>query len=273
MGHQVSRNNAPEETRSSGEPQPPVRFQLMSDLHLETSQYNFDFPVAAENLALLGDIGNTVDAALFEWLDAQLRRFMRVFFVAGNHEAYRSTLPESRKRLQKYAAQNERFVLLDRTRYDLSPSLTILGCTLWSKLDAKQASHIFMSLNDFRQIRDFDLRTYEGEHVADLEWLVRHIGYARKEHPQRKIIVFTHNTPTYNGTSNPKYEGSLSGSAFSTELANKRWWRPPIVLWGFGHTHYSCDLNIGGVRLVSNQKGYFRDPAAGFVEDTVVQLN
>ena len=63
----------------------PVRIQVLSDLHLELSRvsslpYFFDFPVKADTLALLGDIGLTHDDRLFDWLRAQLRRFKLVFF-------------------------------------------------------------------------------------------------------------------------------------------------------------------------------------------------
>jgi len=73
------------------------RIQLLSDLHLEIERgsrplYEYDFPAHAPNLALLGDIGWTRDSRLFEWLEAQLARFRRVFFVSGNHEPYVSTL-------------------------------------------------------------------------------------------------------------------------------------------------------------------------------------
>jgi hypothetical protein len=72
-------------------------FQLLSDLHLEverisTAPYTFYFPVTAPNLALLGDIGWTRDERLFAWLELQLSRFERVFFVIGNHEPRLLTL-------------------------------------------------------------------------------------------------------------------------------------------------------------------------------------
>lgn len=73
------------------------QIQLLSDLHLEVERgdqplYVFDFPKCAPNLALLGDIGWTRDERLFTWLEEQLRRFERVFFVSGNHEPYVATL-------------------------------------------------------------------------------------------------------------------------------------------------------------------------------------
>lgn len=75
-------------------------FQIISDLHLELQRggpseldvYEYDFPVRAENLAILGDLGLTYDSRFFDWLEQQLRRFRRVFLVPGNHEPYKSTL-------------------------------------------------------------------------------------------------------------------------------------------------------------------------------------
>lgn len=74
----------------------------MSDLHLEfhlrpvtghsgPGYQVFDFPAAASNLALLGNIGLTTQPGLFEFFHRQLSRFERVFFVLGNHEGYNST--------------------------------------------------------------------------------------------------------------------------------------------------------------------------------------
>lgn len=71
-----------------------MKIQLLSDLHLECERpsaepgkefYHFDFPAAAENLALLGDVGCTFQEEMFIWLRAQLPRFEKIFFVSGNH--------------------------------------------------------------------------------------------------------------------------------------------------------------------------------------------
>ena len=79
----------------------PLRIQILSDLHLEVGRptigggyttFEYDFPAKADVLALLGDIGTTNDDRFFDWLRAQLRRFKLVFFLSGNHEAYRSSL-------------------------------------------------------------------------------------------------------------------------------------------------------------------------------------
>lgn len=71
-----------------------MQIQILSDLHLEIERpnsepgrefYHYDIPVRAETLALLGDIGWTVEDRLFEWLRDQLRLFKTIFFVSGNH--------------------------------------------------------------------------------------------------------------------------------------------------------------------------------------------
>ena len=79
----------------------PIHIQVLSDLHLEIGRpmagggyttFDYDFPAKADILALLGDIGSTIDDRFFHWLRAQLRRFKLVFFLSGNHEAYRSSM-------------------------------------------------------------------------------------------------------------------------------------------------------------------------------------
>lgn len=75
-----------------------LKIQILSDLHLEVRRYtedtlyHYNFPATAPHLALLGDIGCTQDPRLFDWLDLQLTRFKLIFYIAGNHEPYDSSL-------------------------------------------------------------------------------------------------------------------------------------------------------------------------------------
>jgi len=263
----------------------PFRVELLSDIHLEhnqghgTSLYQYDFPVMADDLALLGDIGNTKDDGLFEWLDLQLMRFRRVFFVAGNHEPYGSTLDESHKRLSDYAAMRHEpgegrgvFVYLYRTRYDLSPTLTLLGCTLWSALDPQHVQAIASFSPDFKYTKSFSASDYDRAHQTDLAWLEESIISLRTNDPERQIVVFTHHSPTDADTQDPKFKGGIAGSAFATELTEREWWGPPIRAWCFGHTHWTCEFMRQGVRVLSNQRGYPTDGRCGFEEGKVVEL-
>ncbi|KAI0332972.1 Ser/Thr protein phosphatase protein [Cubamyces sp. BRFM 1775] len=279
-----------------------IGIQILSDLHLDFERpssnggpgnddddgnlYKFDFPARAEHLALLGDIGMTVDDRLFTWLRAQLERFKTVFFVPGNHEPYWSSLDESNNRLAQFAAECAssstdesntspklgRFVLLDRTRHDLSPTLTVLGCTLWARLDPNELDVLRWGVNDFRRIEGFDPDAFQAAHARDAAWLAQAVADVARDEPERRVVVMTHHAPTVEGTSDPRYAEGPTGSAFATELVGSEVWRKEVVrVWMFGHTHWCCDFEREGVRVVSNQRGY-KQGAPGFELDKVIEV-
>merc|ERR1712157_335291 len=90
------------------------------------------------------------------------------------------------------------------------------------------------------------------------------------------VLVLTHHTPTFTGTSNPRHNPDPQGmsSAFSTDLEHML--RDPamaaIHTWCFGHTHYNSDQHVSGVRLVSNQMGYCTQPTNGYRRNFVVSV-
>ena len=93
-----------------------------------------------------------------------------------------------------------------------------------------------------------------------------------REEPHRRVVVMTHHAPTVEGTSDPKYAGGPTNSAFATEMVGSVVWRAGVVkVWMFGHTHWCCDFEREGVRVVSNQRGY-KEGAPGFLPDKVVEI-
>ncbi|KAI0669796.1 Metallo-dependent phosphatase-like protein [Trametes maxima] len=272
-----------------------VRIQVLSDLHLEFSPprqpggeqrnpsepYQYEFPARAETLALLGDIGVTEDARLFDWIRSQLKRFKTVLYLSGNHEAYTSTLEESHAKLAAFEGECEalhadadaeepfgRFVLLSRTRHDISETVTVLGCTLWARLDFDR---IVAGIKDFSHIQGLTPTVYRSLHARDLAWLEQSIADIAAHEPHRRVIVMTHHAPTVDGTSNPQHAESPIGSAFYTELVGGPCWKEPVKVWAFGHTHWACDFERQGVRVVSNPKGYGRG-GANFTPERVIEM-
>ncbi|KAF7789628.1 hypothetical protein EIP86_000574 [Pleurotus ostreatoroseus] len=288
-----------------------VQIQILSDLHLEIERpnaapgqefYHFDVPARAEILALLGDIGCTVHEQLFDWLKVQLRQFKTVIFLSGNHEPYRTSLvsvfavphsssrfshitssaasqAESEARLRAFADDvasdpsiSGEFVYLNRTRYDLSPTLTVLGCTLWAALNLEDLDILSWALQDFRRIDGFDPTAYIVQHRQDLTWLNETVQSIARDEPHRCIVVFTHHAPTVLGTGDPKFDGQPTNSAFATELSGEPCWKPgTISLWAFGHTHWCCDFERNGVRVYSNMRGS-GEGAKGFDPTKVVTI-
>lgn len=252
----------------------PQDFQIISDLHLETplpspSYKKLRLDIKASNLCLLGDIGLVQDAGLFAFLRSLLRqsRGNRIFYVIGNHEPYQSTHELAIQKLRSFEdeARREfggRFVLLDRNRYDLDASTTILGCTLWSAISAEQASEAQARLTDFgpRGIRDWTLEHHLIQHRQDLEWLNVQVRELQEREPHRQVGILTHHSPTIDSrATDPQHSASPVSSCFASDLSHELCWKSPQVkLWAFGHTHYSCAFRDESTRklVVTNQMGY-----------------
>ncbi|KAL4252712.1 Metallo-dependent phosphatase-like protein [Abortiporus biennis] len=250
-----------------------MKIQILSDLHLEIERpnaprgkefYHYEIPVQAETLALLGDIGSTIHDQLFDWLKIQLNKFKLVLFLSGNHEHYGSSIVDSETRLKSFEKAvttdpsiSGKFVLLNRTRYDISPSLTVLACTLWSSLNPSDLDILSWCLTDFNRVKGLDPAAFTALHQQDLAWLNGAVAEIALNEPHRRIIILTHHAPTLTGTGDPKFVGQPTSSAFATELTNQPCWKPEIVaIWAFGHTHWCCDQEVRGIRVYSNQRGY-----------------
>ncbi|KAF2250014.1 hypothetical protein BU26DRAFT_400453, partial [Trematosphaeria pertusa] len=258
------------------------QFQILSDIHLETPtlhpSYTFfsrsptRFPLLASNLLLLGDIGLVQHHALFSFLRYLLERTpnLRIFYVPGNHEAYGMPMDAALSAMRTFeehvrAEFGERFWFMDRQRVDVSPTLTILGCALWSRIDERQSEACASALTDFHEtngIRDRTVQQHNADHARDLEWLNEQVGAISASEGYRKIIVLTHHSPTADPRANdPVHADSNVNSGFRTDLSKEACWTSlNVKLWAFGHTHFSCqyvDEEDGRKKLVvSNQKGY-----------------
>ncbi|KAL4909781.1 hypothetical protein BDW74DRAFT_165166 [Aspergillus multicolor] len=263
-----------------------VAFQILSDLHLENPRaYDvFDIPPRAPYLALLGDIGTVKDDELFTFLTLQLQRFEIVFILLGNHEPYGSNWLDVRDRVKKFSEDVSQrriqetglgvFVFLDQTRYDISDDVTVLGCTLNSRVPDTQAEIVSYRLNDFYYISDWTVEAHSAAHEADRKWLNEQVLQISASKPHQKIVVFTHHSPTVDPVaSDPAHANSPISSAFSTDLSGETCWeKPQVRLWAFGHTHYNCDYTEQrtGKRVMANQRGYYFAQAAAFDPEKVI---
>jgi hypothetical protein len=198
------------------------------------------------------------------------------------------TQEKSRVRFKEFAASMKRkrasgskpgmgtFHFLDRTRVDLSPSVTVLGCTLWSHVPPESSDAVLAGLNDFMQVKDWSVQQYNEAHNGDVKWLADEIARLENE-PERRVVIFTHHAPAYDGTSDPRHKGSPISPGFATEIPlKKEIWNPQIVkAWAFGHTHYNCDFVKDGIRIVANQRGYEfnNEPKkGGFRDDFILNV-
>ncbi|KAJ6119676.1 hypothetical protein N7523_003956 [Penicillium sp. IBT 18751x] len=256
-----------------------TKLQILSDLHLEAPSAYDVFQ------ALVGDIGYIKDDGFFHFLRKQLDHFQIVFLVLGNHEPYHIDWTEAKSKIEQFKAsvmphEGEeklgQLVLLDKTGYDLSPTLSILGCTLFSRVIPEQEGSVSFGLNDFYYIGDWSIEAHCEAHRADLDWLNHEIKSISLLEPERKVVVLTHYCPsTSDEVVNPLHKNSKISSGFMTDLSSEECWNGGVVkLWAFGHTHFSCDFQDAGngIRLVSNQRGYYFSQSTGFDCAKIVEI-
>ncbi|KAF3938716.1 hypothetical protein ABW19_dt0209806 [Dactylella cylindrospora] len=271
---------------------PTIPIQVVSDLHLEIPDavlgnrgyLEYTVPQLSPYLILAGDIGtlNQPESYLC-FLRRHCELFEKVFLILGNHEFYGTSRHTGLSSLSSFFDDPiiaEKLVVLNRGRYDFPDSkLTILGCTLQSEIRPEQRSQISRQLNDFRQIKGWTIDDHNAEHSIDIAWLRDSIEEIVETEPDRRIIVATHHAPSFKKTSAPQHEDSALNSAFCTGILEGGQWRgwkgkDMVKAWVFGHTHWCCDLNIGGVRVVSNQRGYWFEKGVreNYKEDLVLEV-
>ncbi|KAK4134791.1 hypothetical protein BT67DRAFT_281374 [Trichocladium antarcticum] len=268
-----------------------MAIQILSDLHLESPKaYDvFEIVPNAPYLALLGDIGNIVvhQEDCLGFLTRQLQQFRIVFFVPGNHEAYGSDWTATLAVLRAFQDDARKdltlgeFVLLDREAFRLpSSNVIILGCSLFSHVPPDRCMDVSFGLNDFFQIRDWDVDAHNEAHRRDLAWLNAKVADLEGASEDVRIVIMSHWCPIVNDqASDPRHVGSRISSGFMVDMSGERCFKSDKVkLWAFGHTHYNCDFSVtrgdgaGPLRLLANQRGYYFAQTANFDGGKTVEL-
>lgn len=218
-----------------------------------------------------------------------MQNFEIVFYLLGNHETYGTTIFGAQKAICSFADEMEelrsqpgstigRFVFLNQTRFDLTDCVTVLGCTLFSRISNEQCESVALFCSDFSEIEDWTVNTHNAAHQSDLKWLNEQVKLIVRHEPHRKIVVFTHHSPTILEVANDSsHVEDVNGvrSAFVTDLSDQVCWKSENVrIWAFGHTHYNCDFEEAGTRkqVVANQKGYRRTEVETFDPAKVIEV-
>ena len=217
-------------------------------------------------LALAGDVGLAFTDTLRFFLHQQADRFEQVLFLAGNHEFYNKggtphTIDEQLEWLRQVCDEKDNLHFLERQAVEIGGVL-ILGTTLWSFVPESLEELAESSMNDYHlsYVQHKNGNRYKMTaaftnqwHKESLSWLQEMIRQAEEQ--QQPVVVLTHHTPSLQGTSNPRYDGSYLSHCFSTDLLYLL--KDPVKFWACGHTHYNFQQRFAnGTKLISNQRGY-----------------
>lgn len=252
-----------------------MRFQFLSDLHLET-QPDVQVPPApgADLLVLGGDIGSYQPGSQLPGDDFGLERYapargwpVPVLFVPGNHEYDNLDFDATHARLR---ATCERLGItwLERETVVVQ-GVRFVGTTLWSDFDAlaiqapdttrlvKQRHKAFRAANFYLGKTG---ATRHGEPFLAEQW--RELGLECQAWLREALaapfdgptVVVTHFAPSLR-SADPRY-GLVPGTAgFCNALDDLL---PRAQLWLHGHLHCPQDYTVEGCRVVANPLGYAR---------------
>lgn len=259
----------------------PMKHRILSDLHSEFWQENFDkalrmmdeqiLPPLPDDkstvLILAGDIGTAkrwrMLKAVLEYVAA---RFLAVIYVPGNHEPYQfdfrqaqaAILQVTRDLPNVYFAPNK--IGIAGTEYVFATLWTDFGNEdplVMLKAHQGMTDYKLIAFGD-RLLEPADILT---EHKQDLTFL--------KENMTEGCVVITHHAPLPHCI-HPDFGGSPLNPCFASNLEELILTRKP-KLWVYGHIHYARDFTIGDTRLVNNASGYPNEDKTGYINNLVIE--
>lgn len=274
-----------------------MKIKLVSDLHLEFSDYNVTNNDACDVLILAGDIMLAEDlhdhpptmyggwgfeertglgrrqanAARFrDFLKRCSFQFPHVVYIAGNHEFYHGKWVQTIDTLRNECNQFPNIHFLERDCVKIE-DVTFIGGTLWTNFN----KHDPLTMHAIRDMM-MDYKCIKVEHdgyrrLKPEDAAVRHrntLDYIKNvvaEQPDDKFVVVGHHSPSFQSVHEQYRSEYLMNGGYHSDLTDFIMDRPQIKMWVHGHTHHPFDYMVGGTRVVCNPRGYEND---GYSEDT-----
>jgi hypothetical protein len=269
---------------------PKTSFQILSDLHLDhESQYlTFHIPVSAPFLILAGNIGRLIDYE--QYLSFLIRRcnlHEKVFLVLGSLEFHGIGWIDGLQlahKMEKDPVMKGRLEVLYETRSDVpGTNVTLLGCTLWSKIPESHTAAVLRKMPEFNEktgIQNWDIEKHNSEHKRDLRWLVEEARNSSSSpaggalapaatagsKEERQIVMVTAFAPDLRECLEPWQVDAPWASAYGTNLLDGQYFSN-IKTWISGTTGRTCEFKKGETTVVSNQRGREGEHVTGLLKD------
>ena len=260
-----------------------MKIALVSDVHLEFGDLDFDNTDSADVLILGGDICVASDITQrdpYNTMGEEYRsnrfhaffqrcseRFPHVIFVVGNHEHYHGDFATTIPHFKNVLGYLPNLHILEKQTFVLD-DITFIGGTLWTDMnrrDTRTLHEISRMMNDFRCVsnsarledhRGWADRFTTTDAADDHDAMVAFIDQTISANPAGRYVVVGHHAPSKLST-HPRYQDQfIMNGGYSSELDDFIQNRPQIKLWTHGHTHEDFDYMIGGCRILCNPRGY-----------------
>lgn len=230
-----------------------MKIQYISDIHLEFMSKIPKIKPDADILVLAGDIGYPFSGIYKEFLIDMNSKFKKVYLITGNHEYYNCgknkdySMEEIEEQIDRIIKKHDlkNICYLDHA-YDDYEGYRFAGLTLWSHIYDKN-----YLINDFTEIKEMTVELYNELYSMSSEFLDDIITDNSKP-----VIMITHHMPSYN-LIDPQFrteEYNKYNQCFASEC--EKYFKDPIKVWIYGHTHKSKETEINGIKFLCNPKGY-----------------
>ena len=260
-----------------------MKIALVSDVHLEFGDLDFENNSGADVLILGGDICIANDMTQrdpYNTMGEQYRsnrfhdffqrcceRFPHVIFVVGNHEHYHGDFAKTVPHFRDVLGYLPNLHILEKETWVLD-DITFIGGTLWTDMnrrDNRTLHDISRMMNDFRCV-DNSAKTEDGrgwpgrfntiDAANDHDVMVAFVRATVEANPAGRYVVVGHHAPSRLST-HPKYQDQfIMNGGYSSQLDDFILDHPQIKLWTHGHTHEDFDYCIGSTRILCNPRGY-----------------
>jgi Icc-related predicted phosphoesterase len=260
-----------------------MKIALVSDVHLEFGDLDFDNTDNADVLILGGDICVASDIAqrdpyntmgeeyrsnrLHDFFQRCSARFPHVIFIVGNHEHYHGDFAKTIPHFQDVLGYLPNLHILEKQTFVLD-DVTFIGGTLWTDMNKRSIRtlhEISRMMNDFRCVdnsakssdqRGWNPRFTTTDAADDHDAMLEFIRTTVEADVTKRYVVVGHHAPSRLST-HPRYSRELiMNGGYSSELDDFILDHPQIKLWTHGHTHEDFDYLIGSTRILCNPRGY-----------------
>lgn len=242
-----------------------MKIQVLSDLHLEfrlpsrrnkrgvsrkdLEEVGVQFSEEADVYVLAGDIC-TVQTLPYI-LDALGEVEKPKVYVPGNHEFYGSSVKDTLCSLRSAFDKTNTYIL-ERDVLDID-GIKFIGTCLWTEVDPSRYDEVKKWMNDFWMVEGLTPEIWNRMHIQAVDY----IKLALSSYRDRKSIVVTHTSPSYQSMS-LRFAGSPMNCLFHNNLDFMVEEYSPEV-WIHGHTHDAFDYRLFNTRVVCNPLGYPRE--------------
>lgn len=260
-----------------------MKIALVSDVHLEFGDLDFENDSGADVLILGGDICvgaditqrdpyNTMGSEyrsnrFHDFFQRCCERFPHVIFIVGNHEHYHGDFAKTVPHFKDVLGYLSNLHILEKETFVLD-DITFIGGTLWTDMNKRSVRtlhEISRMMNDFRCVdhsaKLADQRGWGGRFTTtdaanDHDAMLAFVRTTVEANPAGRYVVVGHHAPSKLST-HPKYaHDTIMNGGYSSQLDDFILDHPQIKLWTHGHTHEDFDYQIGSTRILCNPRGY-----------------